>query len=151
MLALISDWPRSMQKSLPVMMTRRKRHRKVKLRGAWRDCDTNDILLTAPLFFTFLTSNFPTLFVLLTSSFNLVLLKKILQEKEKYPKNHPKHLSSWHLYSFVNHAETWYTASTYTGAKRGFKELSISLYKSRYWWKTSKNALLPYPVSFDEA
>ena len=34
------------------------------LEGAWRDRDVNDISLTAPLFFTFLTSNFPTLFVL---------------------------------------------------------------------------------------
>ena len=35
------------------------------LRGAWRDRDTNDIFAHCSLIFTFLTSNFPTLFVLL--------------------------------------------------------------------------------------
>ena len=77
-----------------VTLKKKKDEKTPVLRGAWRDRDTNDILLTAPLFFTFLTSNFPTLFVLL----NFILWSgpflKIPSGKTKYPKNHPKHLSS---------------------------------------------------------
>ena len=86
-----------------------------------------------------------------TSSPDLVLFKKFLQEKEKYPKNPPKRLSSWHLHSFVNRAEIWYTASTYPSAKYVVTDFLISLQKSRYGRKTSKSAVLPYPVGFDEA
>ena len=50
--------------------------------------------MSHPLFFTFLTSNFPTLFVLLTFILWSGFFLKFLQEKEKYPKNRPKRLSS---------------------------------------------------------
>ena len=46
---------------------------------------------------------------------------------------------------------TWYTASAYPSAKYVVTEFLISLLKSRYGRKTSKNAVLPYPVGFDEA
>ena len=51
-------------------------------------------LLTAPLFFTFLTSNFPHMFVLLNFILWFGSFKKFLLEKEKYPKNHSKRLIS---------------------------------------------------------
>ena len=88
---------------------------------------------------------------LLTSSFDLDLFKKFPSGKERYPKNLPKRLSSWHLHSCVNRSETWYTASAYPSAKHFVTEFLISLWKSRYGWNTSKNAVLPYPVGFDEA
>ena len=81
----------------------------------------------------------------------MVLFKKFLQEEEKYPKNLPKRLSSQHLHRLVNRAETWYTASTHPSAKYVVTKFLISLQKSRYGRKTSKNAVLPYLVGFDEA
>ena len=45
----------------------------------------------------------------------------------------------------------WYTAFTYPSAKYVVTEFLISLQKSRYGRKTSKKAVLPYPVGFDEA
>ena len=62
-----------------------------------------------------------------TSSFDMVLFKKFLQEKEKHPKNLPKRLSSLHLHSLVNRAETWYTASTHPSAKYVVTKFLISL------------------------
>ena len=51
-------------------------------------------LLTAPLVFYFLDFKFSN-FVCLSEVHPLIwFFKKILQEKEKYPKNHPKRLSS---------------------------------------------------------
>ena len=86
-------------------------------------------LLTAPLFFTFLTSNFPTLFVFLNFILWSGSFLKIPSGKRKISKKPPKRLSSysWHLHSFGNRAETWYTASTYPSAKYVATEFLISL------------------------
>ena len=82
------------------------------LRGAWRDREPNDIFGHCSLLFYFLDFKFSN-FVCPSERHPLIWLffKKFLQEKENYPKNHPKRLSSLHLHSFVNRAETWYTAS----------------------------------------
>ena len=80
---------------------------------------------TAPLFFTFLTSNFQLCLSFWASSFDLVLFKKFSLGK-KYPKNHPKCHSSYHLHSFVYQAEAWYTASTYPSAKYVVTDFLIS-------------------------
>ena len=67
----------------------------IKLRGAWSDRDTNDIFAHCSLIFYFLDlkfSNFVCPYEL--HPLIMVLFKKFLQEKEKYPKNLSKRLSS---------------------------------------------------------
>ena len=60
------------------------------LRGAWRDRDTNDIFAHSSLFFSFLTSNFPTLFVFLNCILWSGSLLKIPSEKRKISEKPPK-------------------------------------------------------------
>ena len=98
------------------------------LRGAWSDRDTNDIFAHCSLIFLLSWLQiFQLCLSFWTSSFDMVLFEKFLQEKEKYLKNLPKRLSSQHLHSFVNRAETWYTASTHPSAKYVVTKFLISL------------------------
>ena len=96
-----------------------------KLRGAWSDRDTNDIFAHCSLVFYFIDfkfSNFacpselhPLIWFFCKNSFR----------KKKNPKTHPKRLSSQHLHSFVNHAETWYSAFRNFFPKLWFKKIDF--------------------------
>ena len=69
-------------------------HRNV-LRGAWSDRDTNDIFAHCSLIFYFIDFKFSN--IVCPSELHPLMwffLKKFLQEKEKYSKNHPKRLST---------------------------------------------------------
>ena len=70
-------------------------HREWGLRGAWRDRDTNDIFARCSLISYFLDFKFSN-FICLSELHPLIwfFFKKSFQKKEKYPKNHPKRLSS---------------------------------------------------------
>ena len=108
--------------------------------GAWRNRDTNDIFAHCSLIFIFYFLDFNFFnFVCPSELHRLIWLffKKFLRKK-KCPKKSPKRLSSWHLPSFVNRTETWYTASPYPSAKYVVTEFLISLYKSRYGRKIPK-------------
>ena len=79
------------------------------------------------------------------SSFDLVLFQKFLQEKEKYPKNRPIRLRSYDLHSFVNRAETWYTASTYPSAKYFVTEFFYFALKVEIWTKNLQQPCFTLP------
>ena len=98
------------------------------LRGAWTDRDTNDIAAHCSLISYFLDFKFSN-FVCLSELHPLIwfFFKNSFRKKKSIRKNHPKRLSSKHLHSFINRAETWYTASTHPSAKYVVTEFSISL------------------------
>ena len=77
--------------------------------------------LTAPLFFTLLSSNFPTIFFIVRLNFirwlHVGYFLKIPSGKWKITEKLPKTPHLLRLHSFVNHAGTWYTASTHPSAQ----------------------------------
>ena len=88
------------------------------LKGVLRNCDPNNIFAYCALEFTYCTSNFPTMFVLLNVIIDLVIFKKIFQENKKYPKNDPSTFApSVFIVSSIMLKLNWYTASTHPSAK----------------------------------
>ena len=85
------------------------------LRRAWRDRVTNDIFAHCSLIihsFDFKFSNFVCPFELHA----LVWFLKNSGKRKIIRKTAQNALAHGHLHSFVNRAETWYTASTYPSA-----------------------------------
>ena len=113
--------------------------------SAWIDRDPNDIfLLTAPLIFAFLTSNFPTLFVLLNLILRCGSFLKIPSGKKRNSRKTTQNALSPSIFTVMSFVLKLGTPLPHTNAQSNLvTELLISLWKSRYGRKTSKTPFYP--------
>ena len=122
------------------------------LRGAWRDRDTNDIFAHCSLIFYFLDLKFSN-FVCPSVLHRLIwfFLKNSFRKKKNIRKTTRNALAPC-IFIVLSIALKLGTPLLHTQAQKNVvTDFLISLQKSRYGRKTSKSAVLPYPVGFDEA
>ena len=120
------------------------------LRGEWRDRDTNDIFAHCSLIFYFLDFKFSN-FVFPSELHPLIwFFLKFLQKKKNIRKTTQSALALG-VFIVLSIVLKLGTPLLHTQAQNNLYRIFISLQKFRYERKTSKNAVLPYLVGFDEA
>ena len=122
------------------------------LRGAWSDRDTNDIFAHCSIIFYFLDFKFSN-FVCLSAPHPLIwfFFKNSFRKKKNIQKTTQNALAP-SIFILLSIVLKLGTPLLHTQAQNTFvTEFLIPLQKSRYGRKTSKNAVLFYPVGFDAA